>query len=210
MNIDIPSLLMGKAMGGNGGGGDEPKLPDEYQQVEYLDFTPDAGFLVDIPANKITWTVECASDTTDSSHAVFGYRVNSYTNSDFRFQISNINDVQSFAVWSKGETIFQKDNNVPVVVGEKIKYSALFTTGSRGKAYIGRYSAKSGEFYGWDGKFYSIKGYDPMTQALVANFVPCYKKADNIIGIYDTVAKVFYSELTASGSGAVTKGPDVN
>ena len=209
--MDIVSYLMGKAAGGGSPGpSPEPALPDEYQRVEYLDFTPDAGFQVNIPIKSITWTVECASDTTDSHPTIFGYRVNSYTTNDFYFYIANVDSVQSLTVWNKGSSIYLKDDALPVIVGKKMKFSALFSTGSRGKAFIGRYSEKSGEYYGWDGKFYSIKGHDPMTQGLVADFVPCYKKADNIIGIYDTVAKVFYSELTASGSGAVTKGPDVN
>lgn len=194
-----------------GGGGDDPRLPAEYQRVEYLDFTPDAGFLVDIPAKHMCWTVECSSDTTESSHCIFGYRASSYTTNDFYFYTSNVNGVQSLYRWSKGTyTIFISDSAVPITIGERMTYSAAIDTGTRGKAFIGRYSEKSGEYMGWDGKFYSIKGHDLLTQELTANFVPCYKKADNTIGIYDTVSDTFYGTISASGSGAVAKGPDVN
>lgn len=41
---------------------------------------------------------------------------------------------------------------------------------------------------------------------VVANFVPCYRKSDGVIGMYDTVGKAFY---TNSGTGTFTKGADV-
>ena len=42
---------------------------------------------------------------------------------------------------------------------------------------------------------------------LVRNFVPCYRKSDNVIGLYDLVNKQFY---TNAGSWTFTKWPDVN
>ena len=211
MNIDIPSLLMGKALGsgGGGGGGDEPKLPDEYQRVEYLDFTPDAGFKLTVPAFS-SLTVECASDTTDSNHCVIGYRENSYTNYDWNVGIGNVNNVQSLRFWAKGSGYYHYyDAPVSIVIGQKMTFHVVIS-GSRTYAYVGRYSTKDSEYYGWDGKFYSLKARDTYSGELLADFVPCYKKADNTIGIYDTVGKAFYGTLTASGSGAVAKGPDVN
>lgn len=41
---------------------------------------------------------------------------------------------------------------------------------------------------------------------LVRNFIPCYRKSDNEIGIYDTVNKVFY---TNQGTGTFLKGNNV-
>ena len=38
------------------------------------------------------------------------------------------------------------------------------------------------------------------------DFVPCYRKADNVIGLYDLVYGTFY---TNAGSGTFTKGQDV-
>lgn len=42
--------------------------------------------------------------------------------------------------------------------------------------------------------------------SLVLCAVPCYRKADGVIGMYDTVNKVFY---TNAGTGSFTKGADV-
>lgn len=41
---------------------------------------------------------------------------------------------------------------------------------------------------------------------LVRDFVPCYRKSDNVAGLYDLVNGVFY---TNAGSGTFTVGPDV-
>lgn len=40
----------------------------------------------------------------------------------------------------------------------------------------------------------------------VFNMVPCYRKSDNEIGMYDLVSKTFYAN---AGTGAFTKGSDV-
>ena len=40
----------------------------------------------------------------------------------------------------------------------------------------------------------------------IRSFVPCYRKSDNAIGLYDTVEGAFY---TNAGTGAFTKGADV-
>jgi hypothetical protein len=53
------------------------------------------------------------------------------------------------------------------------------------------------------GKLYYCKLYD--NDVLVRNLIPCYRKSDNAIGMYDTINKVFY---TNSGSETFLKGND--
>lgn len=56
------------------------------------------------------------------------------------------------------------------------------------------------------GKIYgNFKIYDG--NAEVFNLVPCYRKADSVIGMYDLVSETF---LTNAGTGTLTKGADVN
>ena len=54
-------------------------------------------------------------------------------------------------------------------------------------------------------RIYYLKIYDD-TDTLIRDFVPCYRKADTEIGMYDTVNDTFY---TNQGSGTFTKGGDV-
>lgn len=58
--------------------------------------------------------------------------------------------------------------------------------------------------YPFVGKCYGIKIYD--NDILVRNFVPCYRKSDGAIGMYDSVSGVFH---TNQGSGVFLKGEEV-
>lgn len=67
---------------------------------------------------------------------------------------------------------------------------------------------------------YNYNGFDPRfpvyyklykaqfyyNDVLVGNFIPCYRKADGEIGLYDLVSATFF---TNSGSGTFSKGADV-
>lgn len=55
-----------------------------------------------------------------------------------------------------------------------------------------------------DGKIYCV--WAKRDGALIFNAVPCYRKADSVIGMYDTVSGTFF---TNQGTGAFTKGADV-
>ncbi len=52
-------------------------------------------------------------------------------------------------------------------------------------------------------KLYSFKIYE--SGELIRDFVPCYRKSDNVIGLYDLVGSEFY---TNSGTGTFLKGAD--
>lgn len=53
-------------------------------------------------------------------------------------------------------------------------------------------------------RLYYLKMYSNGT--LVRDYIPCYRKADSVIGLYDLVSKVFY---TNQGTGTFTKGGDI-
>lgn len=51
----------------------------------------------------------------------------------------------------------------------------------------------------------SFQYYDKNND-LICDLIPCYRKSDGVIGMYDIVRKIF---LTNAGSGSFTKGADV-
>ena len=59
--------------------------------------------------------------------------------------------------------------------------------------------------YPFKGRIYYCKIYDNGT--LVSNMIPCYRKSDNVIGMYDIVRNTFF---TNNGDGTFTKGTDIN
>ena len=54
------------------------------------------------------------------------------------------------------------------------------------------------------GKIYACKIWD--NEVLIRDLIPCYRISDNVIGLYDIVNDVFY---TNSGTGTFSKGADV-
>lgn len=54
-------------------------------------------------------------------------------------------------------------------------------------------------------KFYLCQIWE--NNVLVKDFVPCYRKSDNEVGMYDLVGMSFY---TNAGVGSLVAGPDVN
>lgn len=59
--------------------------------------------------------------------------------------------------------------------------------------FLGQCSVKSFQYYDNDNN-------------LICDLIPCYRKADGVIGMYDIVRKIF---LTNAGTGSFTKGADV-
>lgn len=55
-------------------------------------------------------------------------------------------------------------------------------------------------------KLYSAKLYDE-NNTLIRDFIPCYRKSDNVIGLYDIVNNRFY---TNAGTGTFSKGNNVS
>lgn len=54
------------------------------------------------------------------------------------------------------------------------------------------------------GRIYYLKIYD--NNILIRNFVPCYRKSDGVIGLYDKVNNKFYRN---KGTGTFTKGNNI-
>ena len=56
------------------------------------------------------------------------------------------------------------------------------------------------------GRIVKAFSYYDKTDTLICDLVPCYRKSDGVIGMYDIVRKIF---LTNVGTGSFTKGADV-
>ena len=92
--------------------------------------------------------------------------------------------------------------------GAKIKLTIRSTSIERNVNYLPQANfALLGGVQGYEGgsTLYSCKIYD-VSDVLVRDFVPCYRKADSVIGLYDLVNDVFY---TNAGTGVFTKGANV-
>ena len=58
--------------------------------------------------------------------------------------------------------------------------------------------------YAFNGKLRSFIVKDSNNE-ITHKFIPCYRKADDVIGLYDSITETFY---TNSGTGSLIKGED--
>lgn len=191
---------------GGGGGG---LLPSEYQQVEYIQssgaqiINVDSNFLVDTPIS-----LEC-SDASGS--ALIGYSAGQgcwFGNSNGNYNvggslsldISSATHVTASLEYRIGAS--DKINLYGEVNGTSKTAAATITQAGlvRGLTLFGAQSNSTTTYYYASAKVYRV------TIGSVHDLVPCYRKADSVIGMYDIITDTFF---TNSGSGAFTKGADV-
>lgn len=199
----------------------EPPLPAEYQRVEYLEFIPNIGIFVTIPTTGyILFFANCISTKQKSgdeqASGVFGYRTGSTDSKDFLLGFNkNSTKIDSYIRSSSEGFLFHELDNY--TLGDRVTIAILLKA-PRDTAVIGRYLGPTVDSMtnndSFEGKIFSLKGIDVITGDVVSWFVPCYRKADNEIGVYDHIAQAFYSNRSIPyGSytlGSITAGPDAN
>lgn len=198
----------------------ELRLPSEYQEVEYIENTgtqyiiTDLLFPKELENPKIEWGfMQIAVPSGDNM--IFGY----WTNGSIYYEVYN-STALSYA--SIGKNHYDRISNANLT-------KDMFIAGVMTKEtiYLNGYSyAKNAEdtidqsvrpmaIFAWNstsGRTYTNKGariyylrfFDGNTK--MADYVPCYRKSDGEIGMYDTVSKTFY---TNAGTGTFLKGTDI-
>lgn len=187
-------------------------LPAEYQEVEYIESTGTQYIDTNYNANVNTKTIcNVMYDSVAVATQVFGtqnsasirYGVGFDGNGyQTKFDGTQLNSAGSPTTNTKYKIELSKNGfyENDVLLGSVATNSftttvplLLFALNNDGSVL----------FYG-SLKLYSCQIYDNGT--LVRNFVPCYRKSDSVIGLFDTVNKVFY---TNQGTGDFLKGNDV-
>ena len=201
----------------------EPPLPVTYQRVEYLEFVPNIGIIVDIPTSGcFTYSVDAVAELPVSSNVdsvAFGYKGSSNRSTDFELGFTqSLTSVyryirSSYNGWNFGNAIGES-----YTPGTRVTKSIILQN-PYSEALIGRYlndpgSSSTTQNDSFQGKIFSVKGIDVYTGEVVAWFVPCYRKSDNMIGVYDHISQTFYSDKVVPTSssfdvGSITAGPDV-
>lgn len=179
--------LMGAVQKGRG------RLPAEYQEVEYL--TSASG-----GANRYVNTQVDMSGVNSivmlysKESAKHGIIVATYSGGELTTPFGEITNTVGGRGWTCSPTI------APSVLVDK---ATLTFTRTKTEAGTVALMGWSGGSYVPKGKLYSATFYDS-SNATVGDFVPCYRKADTAIGLYDTVNQRFCQQ-----TGGIGKGPDV-
>lgn len=196
------------------------RLPDEYQEVEYIESTGTQAILTDIPCQlPIKTDIDIMFTQRNDSYFcgtrygdvricsggnyqnnvqwAFGtYKLKSGVALNTRYSLSTFLDNGNQSIAIDGNTIGTYEYTLSESeVASMNGNLALFAMWINNSQTFGQY-AKT--------KCYGVKISN--NNNLLGNFIPCYRKSDNEIGIYDTVSQTFY---TNQGTGTFLKGNDV-
>lgn len=197
------------------------QLPTEYQEVEYIQSSgtqyidtgvvATSGFEIDIKINIDTVTGSMAP-ILYAHEPSEPYKRNfiAYTSSK-KMEIDAGDKITQTSVTLTGDDVIKAsnvENNFYLTVNGT-NYTPTVTTAASNLEYSGR-TMHLLHGNGYDVGYTSGKVYYckiTVDGTLVRSFVPCYRKSDNIVGLYDLVNGVFY---TNAGTGDFAKGENSN
>lgn len=194
-------------------------LPVEYQQVEYLESTNGTGQYINLGTRSYSSTDEhdytfmVLSDST-GQNAVAGY-YNGY-------MLGRRNYVMSTGVTEVNHTInstlfngnvgadaiieLKVNTSSHVLLENDVSLGAVTLSGNNSITYLFGLRYGSGMSWGGHYRIYSYVHKNNSTNEVLMHLYPCYRKADNVAGMYDIVGNTF---LTNDGSGTFIVGADV-
>lgn len=209
-NLRRKLLGMMKTQGSN--------IPDEYQEVTYIQSTGtqwiDTGInaisgtsgeidfeFVEVPSDACVLGARTSSQRLYLMHCYpsmfclgYGsyYSTNYLCRKDVRYKVKTLLHVAEQRMYLNDTEIFSRGQTP--VIDLKLNYYLFGMNQSGSCAYRTKI------------KLYKCT-ISNRTQGLLAYYIPCYRKSDNVIGLYDVMTRTF---LTNRGSGVFLKGADVN
>lgn len=190
------------------------RLPAEFQEVEYIESSGtqyiDTQF---IPSafSKAVCDIQF-TNTNNQLCGVFGsgdgrFQFGMITNQGFYAGIGTLSHYFSKTKDTDRHTFVLDNVNKIVSIDTESYYDNTVYFGSNADKFL-LFGRTSGHIfdteYACSMKHYSSQFYD--NDILTRNFVPCYRKADNVAGLYDLVNGVFY---TNAGTGTFIVGGNV-
>ena len=203
-------------------------LPSEYQQVSYIEsqtvngvspYIKLLGFPMPDKTTRVLAKVYMPAnsgylfDATEYSNGVatevYGFSALPDIGK-YRSPFGSSEGVLTLASQSDPFTIDKNMNTTTIIMSDGTTYSQTETDQTFqlvASAYLfGKRESNNTVTASAHGiKLYSLKVYDTAIKTLRANYIPCYRKSDNVVGLYDPVNSRF---LTNSGGGNLIAGPD--
>ena len=205
----------------------ESILPEEYQEIEYIESTGTQYIntgLIGKPGYTCETTVAFTKLSTGAYQYFTGYAYTGSADRTYHIRINNTTDHLGYTYGSNAHsrlTTLEEDRFYDIKSVMKVNKQELWLDGTK------IYSTNYGELaYDEENPVYiymfvsqyveSINGicnakckeakwYDE-NDNLVRHFIPCYRKSDNVMGLYDLVTETLY---TNQGSGEFIGGPSL-
>jgi hypothetical protein len=192
------------------------RLPSEFQEVEYLESSGtqyiDTGIVPEISNDvKPIIKIKCKINAISVQQRIFGVQT---VNSQYFQFFNNINQLGIQLFNTSYYTSFTQDTNIHEYIFDT-QNSLAYQDNNSQTLYFGNGESTYNLYLFarnnlgtasqlMKGKIFYFKYYN--NNNLVRNFVPCYRKADNVAGLYDLVNGVFY---TNAGTGTFIVGGNV-
>lgn len=184
--------------------GNATMLPSAYQQVEYVSFNLGAYLQKDFNATSGQTVIamirfQYLGDSSDS----FYVAGDGASKNSFRLEFGHYS-----GNWYNGTYYVASDGNYPNQIMEAYQSKTLTADVTYNYAFGQRagYTPVNTQTV----RIWYVRIYIAPTDGdaeLAYEFIPCYQKADGVIGLYETVNNEFIS--TNQGAGTITKGLDV-
>lgn len=193
---------------------EEPILPSGYQEVDYIQSSGTQYIDTGMKLNQNSEVELKVSNITYGSTKLFGSRSSATSNNYsiltiasgmvLDFQNYNNNRLQVSTPISEPITISMSNQKLQINTNsQNIGTYTSFTTPGNAYIFNGAGSFPAG-YTNASMRLYYCRLYDNGT--LVRNFIPCYRKSDNVVGLYDIVNNQFY---TNAGTGTFTYGNEI-
>lgn len=203
----------------------ETGLPSSYQEVEWIQAAANVGAYIDLGFSYDTgatihlgqWIMNNntaypfgAAENSGNLRCMFSIPYDSnaygYCSNATTFQavsvIYRLNVLNSLAATYKGGSFLFGN----MTTGKQGRYDEMASFTMSNSLYLFAQNYNGSPRFG-DIRQISYFRYYDKTNTLICDLVPCYRKADGVIGMYDVVRRKF---LTNVGSGSFTKGADVS
>lgn len=211
----------------------EKRLPSAYQEVEYIESSGTQYIITDVPIQQpvtIYIDVMPLGGSVDQAFFAARYKANSYYNvrlgtgfyegciQNYYQRYYTLGEPNSMKLNTKhhaevylsqglqaavldgtqlSNTSYTLDPTLLPIDGSKINFfifaEGCLSTNDNVDALFKSYA-----------RIYALKVDN--ADSTIGDFIPCYRKSDGEIGMYDTVSKTFYAN---AGTGTFLKGADV-
>lgn len=188
-----------------------PILPKEYQQVKYIESTGVQYIDTEVPIKmpiKVIAELEWPIDTSTGIKCFIGATggtnysvcpiVTSYSDPDFKIGMRYVYSIGSNKYIANFDTKYKidsliKKNEQHIYINDDNTWENSASNDIQKSINMYMFAENINNnninFYA-KVKMYSTKIY--VNNSLTRNFYPCYRKQDNVIGLYDLVNNVFY------------------
>lgn len=188
-------------------------FPHEYQRIEWLRFSASG-----IAGNStiIDTGINYSADFELKGYSYQGGSMVALGISGAKtdYALERISGASpNWALWV-GETMYRTSFSVGALRTISYRNSVFSIDGNTVSTSIRNPKLKGTFILGSNGKtdisfalvLYHAKLYDPDNGRMVRYFIPCYRKADSVLGLYDLVTNNFYTNIYG---GTFVAGPNV-